>query len=318
MKINHKYLPSKRFAISLAVAVFIICVSLVLTFGKGKLYESKTKGTLALEDKSSFEAFKQVDTDGDGLPDWQENLYGTDPKKADTDGDGTKDEDEMKVDRDPLKANTAEASQEPNDKISAQIIEQQKKAEAEFANLNGTQKLARTFLSQYLASQPTDRRLTETEINSMVGDLINNISVDSIPDKYTKKDVKPSANKDANKEAETYLKSLSPIIIDKVVPAASKSLDLAMTLEKNNWTIDTKKLNVFVKTLASSSEKIMALEVPLAIQDEHLSLANDIYKMSVYLDSFNKITDDPLKTMIGLQGLNELVNHIGSIIESIN
>jgi hypothetical protein len=38
-----------------------------------------------------LKAYAAKDTDADGLPDWQESLYGTDPHVADTDGDGTTD-----------------------------------------------------------------------------------------------------------------------------------------------------------------------------------------------------------------------------------
>ena len=49
-----------------------------------------------------------VDTDGDGLTDYQEvHIYLTDPLKADTDGDGLSDRDEVVVwHTDPLKADT--------------------------------------------------------------------------------------------------------------------------------------------------------------------------------------------------------------------
>lgn len=43
-----------------------------------------------------------VDTDGDGLPDWQELEYGTDPDKADTDGDGYTDKEEIDTGYNPL------------------------------------------------------------------------------------------------------------------------------------------------------------------------------------------------------------------------
>ena len=51
------------------------------------------------------------DTDGDGLKDWEELLWKTDPNKMDTDGDGTPDGEEINLGRNPLKAG-------PNDKIS--------------------------------------------------------------------------------------------------------------------------------------------------------------------------------------------------------
>ena len=47
------------------------------------------------------------DTDGDGLPDWQETLLGTDPTKADTDGDGVSDKDEVAIGANPTAWGTA-------------------------------------------------------------------------------------------------------------------------------------------------------------------------------------------------------------------
>ncbi|MDP3772090.1 MAG: hypothetical protein Q8Q94_01785 [bacterium] len=45
----------------------------------------------------------QKDSDGDGLKDWEEVIFHTDPKNSDTDGDGTPDGEEIKQGRDPLK-----------------------------------------------------------------------------------------------------------------------------------------------------------------------------------------------------------------------
>jgi hypothetical protein len=313
----NKYLPSKKFAISLLVAVVIIGVSLVLTFGKGTLYESKKIGEVKVVDSAKFEAFKQVDTDSDGLPDWQETLYGTDPKKADTDADGTNDEDEMKANRDPLKANTASKGQEPNDKIDLQVIEKAKQAEAEFENLNDTQKLARSFLSQYLATQSAGRQMTQDEMNSVVDQMIKSVNIENIPDKYTDKDIVLSTNTDIRKGVEKYFNSINPILADKVVPATMSGLDLMNSLETNNWVIKIKDINDLTKTIISSADKMMAIPVPSIIQSEHLFLVNDIYKISVYLDSFKKINEDPIKSMAGLQGYTNLVSEIGLIIDNM-
>jgi hypothetical protein len=52
---------------------------------------------------------EELDTDGDGLPDWKERIYGTDINNPDTDGDGTSDGDEVIAGRDPRKAGPNDA-----------------------------------------------------------------------------------------------------------------------------------------------------------------------------------------------------------------
>lgn len=52
------------------------------------------------------------DRDNDGLKDWEEEIYQSDPANPDTDGDGTLDGDEVAANRDPLVRG-------PNDKITA-------------------------------------------------------------------------------------------------------------------------------------------------------------------------------------------------------
>ncbi len=44
----------------------------------------------------------EIDTDTDGLPDYMENIYGSDPNNPDTDGDGYKDGEEVEGGYDPL------------------------------------------------------------------------------------------------------------------------------------------------------------------------------------------------------------------------
>lgn len=48
------------------------------------------------------------DTDGDGLLDWEEELWQTDPNNKDTDGDGTPDGEEVRKKRNPLVAGPAD------------------------------------------------------------------------------------------------------------------------------------------------------------------------------------------------------------------
>lgn len=316
MKINRKCLPSKKFVLSLLLAILIVSISLILTFNKESFYQSKDN--VSVLDDSKFKEFKQIDTDGDGLPDWQENLYGTDPKKADTDGDGTKDEDEMKLDRDPLKANTATSPQELNDKISQQIIDQNKKAEEEFNSLNDTQKIARSFLSEYIATQKVGEKMTQEELDRIVNQMISRVVVEDVADKYEEGDIVISTNTDIKNAIEKYVGKVMPIISDKIAPATIEGLNLMNSLEQSNWVIKIQDLNKLIDTINESVEKMISTPVPGILKQEHLLLVNDIYKISTYLDSFKKINEDPIKSMLGLQGYVELIDEIGYIIESID
>ncbi len=60
--------------------------------------------TLALEARPSSDDLKKMDTDNDGLSDYEENyIYHTDPVKADNDSDGFVDGEEVKFGFDPNK-----------------------------------------------------------------------------------------------------------------------------------------------------------------------------------------------------------------------
>lgn len=48
-------------------------------------------------------AFSKIDTDGDGLRDWEEGIWETDPNNPDSDNDGMNDGDEVAANRDPNK-----------------------------------------------------------------------------------------------------------------------------------------------------------------------------------------------------------------------
>lgn len=55
------------------------------------------------------------DQDADGLRDWEEAIFRTNPQNPDTDADGTADGEEVKQGRDPLKPNTSQDPQKSND-----------------------------------------------------------------------------------------------------------------------------------------------------------------------------------------------------------
>ncbi len=175
MRIDRKYLPSSKFLVSLALAIMIILVALALNYSKSNRTNSDTENLIAGTSTIAIIAsLNNIDTDKDAIPDWQEVLYGTDPKNSDTDKDGTTDGEEIKANRDPLKANTA-SNKEPNDKIDPQLIASEQKISSDYENLNPIEKMARNLISNIVAATPASGQIdsitTDTLIQNTLQDL---------------------------------------------------------------------------------------------------------------------------------------------------
>jgi hypothetical protein len=89
MAIN-QYLPSKEFQKRVTKIGLLLLVVLIIRFGAYPLIQNIfTKNKIP--DNITVKQFVDIDTDGDGLPDWEESIWGTNPKKTDTDDDGISD-----------------------------------------------------------------------------------------------------------------------------------------------------------------------------------------------------------------------------------
>jgi hypothetical protein len=122
MKIDRKYLPSRKIYVLIILAIISTTIISILLYKKKETPAEINSTNLNYISTSTW---SKIDTDGDkdGLPDWQEMLYSTDKNKADTDNDGTNDIEEIKNNRDPLKANTSKDLEKPNDLFEKVTIE---------------------------------------------------------------------------------------------------------------------------------------------------------------------------------------------------
>ncbi len=98
----HNFFPSKWFAMIAFPLLGIALIGGLFFLYQHDLQSEDTSG-IAVESASQDlrQYVLESDQDKDGLPDWAENLWHTDPQNPDTDGDGTKDGDEVTRDRNP-------------------------------------------------------------------------------------------------------------------------------------------------------------------------------------------------------------------------
>ncbi len=104
--------------------IFIFALVAILVVGGGVIF-LWTLGNKTLQDQElaaqGFKKIDQPDSDGDGLADWEEELWETDPQKSDTDGDGTSDGEEIKARRDPRRAGPNDQLKTSNEQLEALV-----------------------------------------------------------------------------------------------------------------------------------------------------------------------------------------------------
>jgi hypothetical protein len=322
MKIDPKYLPSRKFVIVLSSIIAVALIVLAFSFRRSGSYEATNDNSLTVAASSSFEAFKQVDSDHDGLPDWQEALYGTDPKNPDTDGDGTPDGEEIKEGRDPLKANTAPKGQEPNDKISAEQIAQDQKTLQEYNSLSLTDKYARDLFSQYIATKQVGSTLSQTDQEVLALSALPDIQVKT----YTINDIKTYSATNTQAEARKYVNDVAYIVYQTAaIKEKYKIKDESIVLDEIMASSDSssiKDLGPVLNLLVAELRAFLALPMDGDFASIHLNLINTLGNKIAGLYGMEKLYSDPLQTMILLKNYQDgddgMYTAVSSIIDLAN
>lgn len=296
----YKYLPSKNFIIVLTSIILALLIALSISWlTKNKInHESQNGLGLSATTSAKVAEFMALDTDKDGLKDWEEILYKTDPKLADTDNDGTDDQKELATNRDPLKSNTAPIDQAPNDQIDPEIIAAEVKAEQEYKNLSATDKISRDLFAQYIATKKVGEVMTDEEKMMIIENVLRNFPVIEFKT-YVEKDLLVVDNR-SNETLRDYSNNLAQIIInnskvktetvDSIIEEVSNITNDEQVFEKTqeifqNFTPLIEKNLVTISTLLKTP-------VPRILLAEHLSLLNSFQEIYESLGLMQKSAED--------------------------
>ncbi len=185
------YLRSHRKAV-LVVGVLVVASGILFSYFTTKKQGASSRGSFAIADSAAREERLkklQQDSDNDGLRDWEEVLYRTDPHKPDTDGDGTPDGEEVKLGRDPAVPNTSKDTTQPNDFMATSTPAQDAEQSGQPQNL--TKQLAAQIGKEIIV-----RRIANPDVpfdpESAGQDLIDRFTKSlpsDIPASLTEKDI---------------------------------------------------------------------------------------------------------------------------------
>ncbi len=238
------------------------------------------------------------DSDNDGLKDWEEALWKTDPNNPDTDKDGTPDGQEIKQGRNPLLA----SKNGKNDKL-----ENQKPKETasllpnELPSL--TDLLSQQFFSDYLFLKEKDggqisQKSQEELIASFIGATDNFEQINK--GLYLKSDIKIDLQ-ETPESIKEYGNNLALIIkkyFDSIPETEMTIFAKAVKEEKENG---LNKLEPIASAYRNTAKDMLSLKTPPSFSDSHLNLINYFNSIAKEIDAMQKSYGDPVQAVLALK-----------------
>jgi hypothetical protein len=291
------YFPGKKILILLAV---LLLGAFWWWFVSFRAEANKLPGTLVFINDTAIQAplngIAQKDSDADGLFDWEEALWKTDPKNPDTDRDGTNDGEEIKLKRNPLK-------QAPDDALSDEFLHQQTETNESDEQLTQTQLLTRDFISTYLKLKQTDQFTPETQVQ-----LVDSFTEEALS----------RANTD---DALSYtVNEITILDVDDIIPISQYAQALENALGRNfSYSFfgqelillknilekkDSRSIEVFGQTekaYRNLADELLRVRVPREVAVDHVALINSSLVIAKSFSDIKNMQTDPLQALIGVK-----------------
>lgn len=296
---NKEWLPQNKNTLAIA----IVAVAVVLVFGIVKFNQKDTFDKLEISQEKKEDV--AIDTDGDGLKDWEENLWGTDINKVDTDNDGVSDFDEVKLNRSPV-VYGAESIFKKVDNNNALEIE----------SLTETDKVARSIFSSYLKLKQSGN-FNQDNLNIVSDKLISEQLRQYDEDiKYKEVDLKIIENSSAN--IEDYRRNLS----NAINPMYSiKENEILLILNIFNGKEPKSKLNdvlTYANIYKKISEDMLNITTPKDIANTHINMINTFNLIYKSLSGMANMESDPVVAIKSIDDIQTAQKELGLEFEEIN
>ncbi len=269
-------------------AIFLFAL-IVLAF---VLFFFKNGFTSMSFEKPSNTATKNIvlinnkDSDGDGLKNWEEVLWKTDPNNPDSDGDGTTDGEEIRTNRDPTTAG-------PNDKIGG-VVDRQKKYSSG-GPLTATDKLARDLFSNFIILYESGK-LTDANKKILLDKVTKNNAVNLKRATYTVADMNIAPN--GSKYLKKYYAEFNKIL-SKNENTENEFLTLQKALSGGKKE-DLAPLEQTMLTYDRISKGLLKLPVPKEIAEINTIFVNSFSNLAEDVRGISTIFEDPLTALTGI------------------
>ena len=225
------------------------------------------------------------DSDADGLADWEEVLWGTDPNNPDSDGDSVSDGEEVKENRDPSVSGAGNLPARLSENSTAQP-------------LSTSDKLAQEILSTYIKMKAASESGLDTGVESSSSIISKNVLSLSAP-QYTQNQL--TTVTDSPENALSFEQSFYTIFAN-YFPSESTSemIVFKRALQTGNES-DFAALRDIASRYRLAIKDLLALPVPIPIAKLHISFVNAFSYLAPSIDGMAGVRTDTIAGVRALQ-----------------
>lgn len=265
-----------------------------------KINPSETLGAAALI----------ADSDRDGLKDWEEELWRTDPLNPDTDKDGTGDAEEIKKGRNPVIPG-------PNDKLDSESVATKINPGAKKV-VSDTERLARELFATYLSTRQEGLPLNQNEIANIIDTVSASVPEES-PRLFTEKEAK-SFSGETPEALHVYGNALGALL-KKPWPSRENELAIfeRVIRDENPETarLDLANLTPIALAYGNFGKAIAAMSAPQSGLAIHLRVANTAVEIGTAISGMGAAFDDPIKTISSVARYLEAAPRLGETLSAL-
>ena len=294
-------------AITAVAVIFIIAVSYVF-YGKDEPKSAQTQNNLlatdsGLDPEVITKAYEQ-DSDRDGLSDWEEVLWSTDPLNPDSDGNGVSDKDQVFATNESLSSNAGFG--EDNNEVQSS---NQKNSDTPQTSTNV---LAKELFASYLYSLKSSPNLTPEQQEEMIDAALERVAPLITAPTYTQSEVRSVP---ATQESRVqYITTVREIIFAMTTGSSDEDdAFLALAQGDREWAIGV--LSEMVHIYSTYIDKLRDITVPDDAISIHTSLVQALIQYTYAIEGFTYINTDPLRTATSVNSFQAIR---GNLVQTVS
>jgi Bacterial TSP3 repeat len=286
-----------RIAVSALLSVLIVAGSFILAKDIKVPPLAQASAETAL-----LQAIAAKDSDGDGLPDWEELLYGTDPHATDTFHLGMSDSEAVAKGLIVPKA-IADVSVATSTQAAGTGINYAAAGLAAPTEGSLTDSFAKDFFTLYAQKKQANggAELTDADISDIQNQALNSLALSVTPaaDFKSASDLTVSgAGADAMK---SFAAQAEAVLNKNTSEATSSELFYLQRAVQNDDAAALAHILSIARAYRDSAAGLAALPVPRELAAHDLALINAMMRMSGIVTDFARVNTDPMAAMLALQ-----------------